>query len=377
MRTVVRSEIDRVPLARAVALAQAVHGAVAPNPPVGCVLVADGMVVGEGSTRPPGGPHAEAVALAEAGPRAVGATAHVTLEPCAHHGRTPPCADALASAGVARVVVGMADPHPQAAGGRQRLRAAGVEVLDAGVTFGPLWPQMIAAQLEGFVTCVRAGRPHVTLKLAQTPDGRLTPAPGRRWVTGPAARRAVHRWRASVDGVLVGIGTVLADDPGLDVRLVETRHPQPRAIVLDTHLRTPPDAVVARPGTLVVHAGGEATRARRLIDAGVEVLEVERRGDHLDLPAALARLAGAGLSSVLAEPGGTLAAALVGADLVDRLVLHVAGGPDPVQDAGSTGTENAPPERAVGAPPGRTWRTERAGGAGEDLVLHLAPDPAR
>lgn len=360
---------DRAHMARAIAVAERARRVSSPNPAVGCVLVRDHELVAEAATGPVGGPHAEARALAEAGARAKGATAYVTLEPCAHTGRTPPCARALADAEVARVVYATADPHPQAHGGARMLRAAGVEV-DGGA-LAP-W---VDAQLEGFLTTVARGRPHVTLKLAHTLDGRLSPAaetPGaavgerRRWVTGPVARRAVHRWRAAVDGVLVGSGTVLADDPRLDVRHVAAPGGQPRAIVLDGRLRTPPDAAVARAGTLVLTAPDADPRARGALEAaGVEVHAVPRGDDgHLDPVAACALLADLGVTSVLAEPGAVLARALLAAGVVDRLVCHVA------PDLGTT-------PLVLPVPVGRDWRVERLGAAGADLVLHLLPPCAR
>lgn len=367
---------DRANMARAIAVAERARRLSSPNPAVGCVLVRDGRVVAEAATGPVGGPHAEARTLALAGGDARGATAYVTLEPCAHHGRTPPCADALVDAGVARVVYGLADPNPPARGGAARMRDAGVEV--EGGVLAP-W---VAQQLEGFRTSVAAGRPHVTLKLAHTVDGRLAPPAGphaepRTWVTGPSARRAVHRWRAAVDGVLVGSGTVLADDPRLDVRHVAAPGGQPRAIVLDTRLRTPPDAEVVRPGTILLTAvDGDPPPRRSLEDAGALVQTVPRGVDgHLDLHIALARLVDLGVTSVLAEPGATLARALVRAGLVDRLVSHVA------LDLGAGPLRLPVPVRAGdpgcagGAPP--AWSVERLGGAGADLVLQLlAPCPA-
>ena len=349
--------MDRGWLARAIALGETARVVTSPNPAVGCVLVKDGHIAGEGATRPAGGPHAEAVALDEAGPTAAGATAYVTLEPCAHQGRTPPCADALVAAGVRRVVVVHPDPNPLASGGRAVLRDGDVEVV------GPLPPDdlyrgAVAAQLEGFLTTVTLRRPHVTLKVAQTTDGQLV-APSGRWVTGAAARRAVHRWRAAVDAVLVGSGTVLADDPRLDVRHVRSEH-QPRAVVIDSRLSTPPQAAVVRPGTVIVTtAGADEHRAAALRDAGVDVGVVASAGERVDLRAALAALARLGVTSVLAEPGRTLAQALLDADLVDRLVVHVGDG--------GAGTVVHP---AVAPAPETTWRTERVGGIGADAAIH-------
>lgn len=350
---------ERHALARAIALADGVRHTTAPNPAVGCVLLRDGRIVGEGATQPPGGRHAEAEALRAAGPRAAGATACVTLEPCAHVGRTPPCAPALADAGVARVVYAHGDPHAIAAGGADHLRRRGVEVVGPEGVGGALHGA-VADQLEGFLRVATAGRPHVTLKLAQTVDGALEARDGRRWITGPPARRAVHRWRATVDAVLVGSGTVLADDPRLDVRDVE-RPGQPRPVVLDRRLRTPPAATVVARGALVLTvAHAPADRRRALERAGAHVVPVDKPDDAW-LAAALRTLADHDVRSVLAEPGRTLADALLDADLVDRVVLHVA------LDA------DGEPRRAVRSRPGRDLRTVRAGGAGDDLVLHLEP----
>jgi diaminohydroxyphosphoribosylaminopyrimidine deaminase/5-amino-6-(5-phosphoribosylamino)uracil reductase len=375
---------ERAWLARALALAGTVRGTSSPNPAVGCVLTRDGTLVGEGATAPVGGPHAEVVALAAAGAAARGATAHVTLEPCAHHGRTPPCTDALLAAGVARVVVAHPDPHPVAAGGAAVLRDAGVEVVGPLPAGDPL-REAVAVHLEGFLAVVARGRPHVTLKLAQTLDGSLQ-VPGRRWVTGPVARAAVHRWRAAVDAVLVGSGTVLADDPRLDVRDVPSHH-QPRPVVLDARLRTPVGAAVVRPGAVVVTApGADPARADALRAAGASVTEVApASGGGVDLPAALTALTGEGITSVLAEPGTTLATALVEAGVVDRLVLHVApDAPGAADTPGMSDTPEAPDtsetpgragmvRRVVPRPPGGTWVPERLGGAGRDLVVHLHP----
>lgn len=352
---------ERVQLARAIALATRARGTTAPNPTVGCVLLRDGEVVGQGVTRPVGGPHAEVVALDEAGGRARGATVLVTLEPCAHHGRTPPCTAALVAAGVRRVVVAHPDPNPVASGGAAALRAAGIEVVAAPEPFRA-W---VAGELEGFLTLAHRGRPHVTLKIAQTVEGATTaPQPGRRWITGRAARRAVHRWRAGVDAVLVGAGTVLTDDPRLDVRDVPLgMRPQPRPVVLDGRLRTPTTAqVVARGALIVTRRDADPAAAARLRSAGARIVAVRTAADgHLDLAAALQAVAASGASSVLAEPGPTLGAALLDAGLVDRLVRHIAlevgeGRPRPTFDQDATG-----------------WRTSRIGGAGRDLIWERVP----
>ena len=307
---------ERRALMHAVALAQPAVVRASPNPGVGCVITRDAVTVAEGSTAPAGGPHAEVDALRSAGARARGATVHVTLEPCAHHGRTPPCVDALVDAEVARVVIAHPDPNPVATGGIARLRAAGIEVEGPLAADDPV-RMGVAEQLEGFLSVVIRGRPHVTLKLAQTSDGALVPPTGERWLTGPIARAAVHRWRAARDAVLVGSGTVLADDPSLDARGVPVVR-QPRPVVLDARLRTPFHSRVVRPGAIIVttdRAGSSAVDAFR--SRGCEVVFVPAGTDAgVDLGAALASLAGAGISTVLAEPGATLASALVTDHLV-------------------------------------------------------------
>jgi diaminohydroxyphosphoribosylaminopyrimidine deaminase / 5-amino-6-(5-phosphoribosylamino)uracil reductase len=357
---------ERAHLARAVALAATVRGTTSPNPAVGCVVAHGDRVVGEGATRPAGSAHAEVVALAAAGAEARGATVLVTLEPCAHHGRTPPCTDALVQAGVARVVFAHADPNPQASGGADRLREAGIDVVAAPAVFR----DAVAADLEGFLRLVTEGRPHVTLKLAQTLDGALVlpaDAGDRRWITGPEARRAVHRWRAAVDAVLVGSGTVLADDPRLDVRdapLGDRR--QPRAVVLDGRLRTPATSQVARRGALILTRADAPRSARAaLTAAGAVVVDVpgtEHGG--VDPAAALRVLAVHGVASVLAEPGATLARTLLRAELVDRVVQHVALDP------------GAGPVRSVFARELAGWHTTRLGGVGPDLVWERVPATA-
>lgn len=296
-------------------------GNVWPNPAVGCVLVRDGIVVGRGWTQPGGRPHAEVRALAQAGPLARGATAYVTLEPCAHHGKTPPCAEALIAAGVARVVTALTDPDPRVSGrGHAMLRAAGIEVGE-----GVLSDQ--AARLNaGFLKRVTRGLPFVTLKLAATLDGRIATASGEsRWITGPAARRKVHLLRLTHDAVMVGSGTALADDPDLTVRDMGAAH-QPVRVVLDRMLRHRPDSRLGRSArrhpVLLLHGPTAPEAARQAwLATGAELIEGAETGGRLDLPAALRTLAARGLTRVLSEGGGTLAAALVGAGLVDDLAL--------------------------------------------------------
>ena len=318
---------DRRFMRRALGLARRALGTTAPNPAVGCVLVGpDGAIVGEAATAPGGRPHAETAALLAAGPRAAGATAYVTLEPCAHHGRTPPCAGALAQAGVARVVVAMAtDPDPRVDGrGLAMLRAAGV-LVETGL-LGAEAAEIVA----GFVHRVRTGRPLVTLKLACSADGRTaTRTKESQWITGPLARRAVHRLRAAQDGVLIGLGTLLADDPLLTCRLPGYGDRPRRRIVLDPDARTPPTARLladAERWPVIILVGPDAADARCTALAsrpGVTLLPTPLDpAGRTDLQAALAALGALGLNGVLVEAGARLAAAFVRARLADRLVLH-------------------------------------------------------
>jgi len=312
-------------MALALSLGRRGQGRVWPRPAVGAVLVRDGRIVGRGWTQATG-PHAEAEALARAGTAAEGATAYVSLEPCAHFGRTPPCADALIRAGVVRVVSALEDPDPRVAGqGHARLRAAGVAV-ETGV---------LAAEARrdhaGFLLRITAGRPLVTLKLASSLDGRIATASGEsRWITGPEARRRVHGQRAAHDAVLVGAGTARADDPSLTVRDLGVAH-QPVRVVAARRLDLPLDGTLARTAGEVpvwlLH-GPDATADRRAawIARGATLLEVATGSDgELDPAAMLAALGAAGLTRVYCEGGGTLAASLLHAGLVDRLVTFSAG----------------------------------------------------
>jgi len=295
-------------------------GNVWPNPAVGCVLVRDGAVVGRGWTQPGGRPHAETEALRRAGAAARGATAYVTLEPCSHHGRTPPCADALVDAGIARVVAAATDPDTRVDGrGLARLRAAGVAV-EAG-----LLAEDAARLNAGFFHRVAEGRPLVTLKLASSLDGRIATAGGdSKWITGEVARARAHLLRARHDAVLAGIGTVLADDPELTCRLPGLEAPAKVRIVLDGGLRLPPGSRLARSARSApvwcVGATAEGTAADRLRDLGVEVLQAPRGTDgRLDPAAVLRLLGGRGLTRVMVEGGGAVAGALLRAGLVDRI----------------------------------------------------------
>lgn len=305
-------------MARAVVLAARGLGRTSPNPVVGCVVLdVEGRLAGEGHHERAGGPHAEVGALTQAGARARGGTAVVTLEPCRHTGRTAPCTDALLEAGVARVAIAVPDPSPDAAGGAEVLRGAGVEVqvgvgADAAAHVNRAWLHAVAS-----------GRPFVTWKLAATLDGRTAATDGTsRWITGPESRRAVHALRGERDAVLVGSGTLRADDPHLAVRDVPGAA-QPLRVVLDARAEIPLTARVLddAAGTLVVV--GEGTDATRLAGAGVDVLPVPDP-DGLDPSAVLAGLHERGIRSVLLEGGARLAGSLVAADLVDEVVAHVA-----------------------------------------------------
>lgn len=330
---------------RALAVGRGAAGLSGPNPPVGCLLVRDGVIVSEGRTAAVGGPHAEAVALAVAGGAARGATAIVTLEPCAHEGRTAACTEALIAAGVAEVHVLLRDPDPIAAGGLERLAAHGVRTLDVGALL-PDVARSAAHDLRGFLTRVAHGRPHVTLKLAQTVDGITTPPPGG-YLTGAAARAHVHRLRAESDAVLVGSGTIATDDPRLDVRpprVMPSRTPsvtadvadvadaapqRPCAVVLATTADVALGARALRPGSIVI-VGPDAPsdRCGALRDAGARVITVgpDATGRTLDVGAALAALLEVRILTVLAEPGPRLAGSMLDAGVVDVVELHIAGG---------------------------------------------------
>lgn len=323
---------------RAVRLARRARHRVSPNPMVGCVLVAGGRVVGEGVTQPPGGPHAEVVALRQAGALARGADAYITLEPCCHHGRTPPCTDALIRAGVARVFAGVIDPNPLVAGeGVRQLQAAGIE------THVGLLGEACARLVAPFGRYIADGRPWVILKAAVTLDGCIATAAGHsRWITGERARRDAHRLRARADAVLVGAGTAIADDPRLTVRMVEGD--DPLRVLLDGGLRTPAGAAMLGPGALVFH-GPDAPEARRaaVLATGAEAVAVPRGDDgRLSLDAALRHLAERGVVSALVEGGGQVHGSFLGRGLADEACFYLAprlvGRGRPVVDVPSVAT---------------------------------------
>lgn len=311
-------------MALALALGRRGLGRTWPNPAVGAVIVrADGaVIVGRGWTQPGGRPHAEIEALRRAGEAARGATMYVTLEPCSHHGKTPPCADAIIAAGIARVVSTMADPNPEVAGaGHWRLAQAGI-VVEVGVGAA-----QAARAHAGHIRRVRDGRPHVILKLAVSADGKVGLA-GRRpaAITGKAARARVHAMRATSDAVLTGIGTALADDPLLTCRLPGMAARSPVRVVLDGALRLPPETrlvATARetPLWIVTGEAAPAERERALRRQGADVLRAPSVGTWLDLPAVLRCLAERGITRLMVEAGPILAAAFLDADLLDEAVL--------------------------------------------------------
>ena len=349
----------------AFALAEKGRGGTHPNPRVGAVLVRDAAVVGRGWHLRPGSPHAEAMALAEAGERARGATLYCTLEPCGHQGRTPPCADALVAAGIARAVVALRDPNPAVDGrGFETLRAAGVGVDDGGGR----WEARALAQNTPFVKWHAEGLPFVTYKAAVTLDGKVAAAGGdARWISGEGSRRAVHARRAVVDAVMVGAGTVRRDDPELTVRLCEGRDPV--RVVVSRSGDLPPEARVLRTAretqTVVVAERVPTDVRKRLTAAGAELIETGGGG----LRAGLEALAGRGLLDILCEGGPTLAGALLEGGFIDRVLLYVAplvvgrGAPDLVATP-------AVSEVAV------AWRLRDLewGLSGDDLVVSGCPE---
>lgn len=311
---------DSLWMAEALKLAELGLYSTSPNPRVGCVLVKDEKIVGSGWHKKAGEPHAEVYALQEAGELARGATAYVTLEPCSHHGRTPPCADALVASGVARVVVAMTDPNPQVAGnGIARLRDAGIKV-ECGLM------EAAARKLNaGFVARMERGIPLVRCKIGMSLDGRTALENGvSQWITGPEARLDVQRWRACSCAVLTGINTVLADDAQLNVRDVQTDR-QPLRVVLDSQLRMRFDArILSGGGTLIYTAHKNTLKINELNNIGATVVVLPGSGGRVDLKAMLHDLAKKGCNEVLVEAGAVLNGALLRAGLVDELLLYVA-----------------------------------------------------
>jgi diaminohydroxyphosphoribosylaminopyrimidine deaminase / 5-amino-6-(5-phosphoribosylamino)uracil reductase len=304
----------------ALALARRALGNSWPNPAVGCVIVRDGRVVGRAATAPGGRPHAETQALVMAGEAARGATAYVTLEPCCHHGQTPPCTDALIAAGVARVVIAARDPDARVNGaGSAALRAAGVKLRE----------NVLTAEAEeinaGFISRIRRNRPLVTLKLASTLDGRIATKAGEsKWITGEQARQAAHLLRGRHDAVLVGVGTVMIDDPELTCRIPGFKPVPMVRVIVDSHLRT---ALTARlvstaqesPTWIVARNGADPDRRTALTKAGVTLIDVAGGEAGVDIVQAVTALAERGITRLLVEGGAQIAASLLRADLVDRI----------------------------------------------------------
>lgn len=310
-------------MARALTLAHRGLNSARPNPRVGCVLVRAGAIVGEGWHQRTGGPHAEIVALQAAGILAHGATCYVNLEPCCHQGRTPPCTAALVEAGVDRVVAAMVDPNPRVAGaGLKLLREAGLRV-ECGLL------ECEARRLNrGFIKRMQSGLPYVVCKLAMSLDGRVAMASGEsRWITSAAARADVQRLRARSCAVLTGIGTILSDDPALNLRGdFAKRAPQPLRVILDSKLRTPEQAALwAGAGPALIFTRGSDSRHReRLAGLGAEIVEGVAHGARLDLAACLRCLAQREVNEVLVEAGPTLTGALLEAKLVDEIICYLA-----------------------------------------------------
>ena len=315
---------DHRHMASALRLAERGLFTTTPNPRVGCVIVKDGLVVGDGWQEKAGGPHAEVHALRAAGARANGATTYVTLEPCSHHGRTPPCADALIDAGIARVVAAMRDPNPQVAGrGLELLTLAGIEV-QTGLLEGE------ARELNiGFISRMTCGRPWVRLKTASSLDGKTALRNGEsKWITGPAARADVQRWRARACVILTGVGTVLADDPQMNVREIVASDQaglrQPLKVIVDSHLQTPPSAKILMGGAFIACTEAEYLRREVLETAGAQVIELPGADGRVDLDALMLEFGRQGINEVHVEAGATLNGALLAAGLVDEWIAYLA-----------------------------------------------------
>lgn len=316
-------ESDLRYLREALAMAGQMIGRTSPNPAVGCLIVSKGRVVGRAATAAGGRPHAEPQALRVAGKRAAGATAYVTFEPCAHYGQTPPCADALAAAGITRAVIGCLDPYPPVRGrGAATLRRAGV-----AVEVGLLEAECRRLN-EGFITRVTKRRPFVLLKMALSLDGRIAAAkPGSGWISSEPSRELSHRWRNECDAVMVGAGTIMIDDPRLTCRIKGGR--DPIRIVVDAALRTPPQAQVYRlrspaPTLLVTVAENFEPARKRYTRRNIEIMAVRADRDGVDIGAMMRELAARGMSKILLEGGAHLGAAVLRAKMVDRVAFFMA-----------------------------------------------------
>lgn len=354
---------DHAFMARALRLAERGLFTTMPNPRVGCVIVKDGVTVGEGWHEQAGKPHAEVHALRAAGLQARGATAFVTLEPCSHHGRTPPCANALIDAGIARVVAAMRDPNPQVAGrGLELLTLAGIDV-QVGLL------EAEARELNiGFIARMTRGRPWIRLKTASSLDGKTALANGAsKWITASPARSDVQRWRARACVILTASGTVLADDPHMNVREIEIPR-QPLKVIVDSTLRTPPDAKILRGGAFIACAAAEPSRRAALEAAGAQVLEMPDAHGRVDLNRLMSELGRQGINEVHVEAGATLNGALLAAGLVDEWLSYVA--PVTMGDA-ARGLFNIP--ELTDMAERRRFKLLDAAMLGADLRLRLRP----
>ena len=353
------------PMTRALELARSALGSTSPNPAVGAVVVQNGAIVGEGYTLPPGQRHAEIGALAQAGSSAQGATLFCTLEPCCHYGRTPPCTDAIISAGISRVVYAVRDPNPRVdGGGESALRASGILVeRETNCEAEELY--------EAFAKHVTTGLPFVVAKFAMSLDGKIATRTGSsQWITGPIARARVQQMRKELDAIMVGIGTTLVDDPQLTARNADGNplpsNLQPVRVVVDSSGRTPPDAQMLRqPGRTIIatSAGVDRHRVTRLEDAGADVLQFPGADGRVKLSALLKYLGSQGVMSVLVEGGGQVLGAMLDAKLIDRfdafiapMLIGGAGAPSPIGGAGATLIADALRlERANIEPIGPDW----------------------
>ncbi len=364
------AESDRIFLDVAARHALRALGDVEPNPMVGAVLVRDGTVIGIGHHRRFGGPHAERDALADAARRGLdprGSTLYCTLEPCTHHGKTPPCTDAILSAGIASVVIASRDPNPAASGGADLLRARGLNVRISGES------DLATALAQAFIRRTTLGLPFVIAKWAQTPEGRIAAGPGDpRWISCERARRRVHRLRARIDAVVTGVGTVLADDPMLTARGVRVHRVASR-VVLDSSLRTPHTSALVRSArstpTLIAYNpaalahSGDPGRLEAMRSAGVDLIAAPASTSGLDLHAVMRALASRGVSTILLEAGPTMLDSFIEARLVDRVLVHVGAGALPP----NTGPAISSVERRLAK--GEQWAHVRTKRIDDDLEL--------
>ncbi len=319
------ADIDQIYMRRALDLAALALGRTSPNPVVGAVIVKDGHIIGEGYHQKAGTPHAEVHALRQAGDEAAGATVYVSLEPCSHFGRTPPCADALIAAGVKKVVIACLDPNPQVAGrGMQKLIAAGIET-ELGIL------EQEARQLnEAFIKYIQTGRPFVAIKTAMTLDGKIASKTGdSRWITSPDARIYVHQLRNTYDAIMVGIGTVLHDDPLLNTRLEADNVRDPVRVIIDSKLDLPLDSKIARSSQeqrsiVFCSAGADDNKQAGLEEFGLEIIRLDSDEIFLPLEKVMEHLGSIGISSLLVEGGGQINASLLERHLVDKVYSFIA-----------------------------------------------------